>query len=383
MPLHPPLPSPSTWSSGEVVLAPTLRADVSDTVALLNNPPMAVLQQQFASQSIPSSTTTTIQMDFEVFDPWSGHQIGTGGFEYYGMFAGWYLCECNVPLAYTGGAGTLGAYIGGVQNGSSNNQFGGQRVPNNSGNDTSVVAAKLMHQVQVGTFGSGDFINAKVFQSSGSPQPLLNGTARFPGLSVRWVAASSGTAGLAVPANPAWPNTSTTLTATFMNTNIRNAVRFLIYRPIMEYSRASTSGTLASQASVPTVGTTVSLDTSTVDNYSAFSTGTNTWTAPVAGVYYCYGSVGVVSGAGANALAAGLTVTSANYNSGTQITLWGGGMDPNPTTVSNNIVRLRLRLNAGDTVLLAGFYNDSGSASASYNGTGDFPSRLIIVWEGA
>jgi hypothetical protein len=44
-------------------------------------------------------------------------------------------------------------------------------------------------------------------------------------------------------------------------------------------------------------------------------------------------------------------------------------------------VRRRLRLNAGDTIALAGFQRDSGGNAVPVNGSGAWMPRLITVWE--
>lgn len=182
------------------------------------------------------------------------------------------------------------------------------------------------------------------------------------------------------------------VSAAFMNKNVRDAVNFLINPPVMEYQYNAGTATLASQSVVPSPpggpGTTIGLGTKVVDNYSAFNNTSNTWTAPAAGLYYCYGQVALQQGAGGTAvsLAAGLTVTSANYNSGTAVTIWGGTQDAYAAAsfVNCAIVRRRLRLNAGDTVQLAGFQNDSATAAATIQGTAtNWTSRLITVWQAA
>jgi hypothetical protein len=389
---QPVIPAPVTWTAGEIVRAGRLRADISDAIALLSRPPMFAGQQTTTAQSITNSTTTAVTIDTELADPWNGHQISTDPTQYFAMLPGWYLAECSLPLNYSGGTGAVTAELGGVQNGGSATFFGGQRAPNNSGRTTVVTAAKLMQMASTGVFGSGDYIQAGLFQSSGSSQPLANTTSptvKCPWLGIRWLAALSGTAGLAVPANPAWPVPPSLVTAAFLNASVRDAIRFLIYRPIMEVDQQGLSQTLASQAVLPTTTgtvitlTSVGLTSTVVDNYSAWTPASNIWTAPVAGVYYAYGQVGLTAAAGGDALAAGLTVHSANYNSGTAQTIWGGTQSVIASQVNCANVRRRLRLAAGDTIQLAGFYNDSGSASATINNSGAWTPRLIVVWEGS
>jgi hypothetical protein len=325
-------------------------------------------------------------MDTEIYDNFSGHEISTVPSRYYGIFPGWYLCETTIPLnTSAAGASILAALIGGIQNGGSSTSYGGARIAASSSFNYQAAAAKLMLMEQAGTFNGADndYIFAAVQQdnAASSAQPLFQSVGAFPYLSCRWVSALSGIQPLAVPANPSWPVPPSYVTSAFMNTNVRNAVNFLIYPPIMEAVRTVGGGSLASVTTPPTVGATVNCDTETVDNYNAYAN--PTWTAPVGGVYYCYGCVAVNTGANAVSLGAGLTVTSANYNSGTQITLWGGTITSVPSSEAAAVVRKRLRFNAGDTVLLAAMQNDSGAAAVTYSGSSAFEPRLIIVWESA
>jgi len=382
MPL-PVLPAPVTWSAG-VIPAPQLRADVSDCVALLRSRPMFV-GQQTTGQSIATSAETAVTLDAELFDNWNGHQVSTASSKYFGMFAGWYLAEGSVPLSFTGGTNTMSALIGGVQNAGTATNFGGQRLANDSGRQTVATAAKLMKMQQVGTFnGAGnDYVQLIAYQGTGSSQTLSSDATKFPYLHVRWVSALSGTQPLAVPANPAWPPPPSYITSSFLNANIRDTIRFLVYPPVFECAQNSAQS-LASATSVPATGTTITMGSGVVvDNYGAYSTSTSTWTAPVAGVYYCYGVVGLTVGANTVSMGAGLTVSSANYNNGTAFTIWGGTMNTLASAVQANNVRRRLRLNAGDTIKLAGFQRDSTSAAATVNNSGDWQPRLIIVWEAA
>ena len=180
------------------------------------------------------------------------------------------------------------------------------------------------------------------------------------------------------------------VSSAFANTAIRDTIRRLKYPPTMEAYYTAGTQTLAQQNSLPAVGTTTQLDTVTVDNYSAFSTSTHTWTAPIGGVYWCYFASEQAMNGTSLSLAAGLTVTSANYNGGSQVTLWGGtqaAFTGGSGSENCAIIRRRLRLNAGDTILGASFQNDSGAATTTLNydtggGSSINASRLIIIWMG-
>jgi hypothetical protein len=162
-----------------------------------------------------------------------------------------------------------------------------------------------------------------------------------------------------------------------MNTNVRDTVRALTQPPILEAVDSAGGQTLTSQTSMPLVGTTIGLGTETVDTYGIYSTPTATIPTGWGGRWFAYGQVSVAGSTSNVAVAAGITVTSSNYNSGTQTTLWGGcqavgGIGGIP--VSNTC--RRLRLNAGDTVKLAGF-RDGGTTTTSAG-----RSWLILIWEG-
>lgn len=382
---NPTIPVPPTFVPGPVY-APLLRASVSDAVALLSKPPMLVAAQTTTGQSIPNNTWTPVALDTESYDNYAGHQDTptVSNPRYYGQLAGWYLCEASAAI-FPSASGTTdwGVGIGGIQAGGAATNFGGGRIPAVSTAAWGIGAAKLMEFQNVGTFGgsSNDYAYAAVIQSNSgaSAQTISNSSGGYPTLTCRWVCALSGTEPLAVPANPAWPTPPGYVTSAFGNANIRDAIRFLIYPPIMEYTTAA-GASLASSASLPATGTAVVLGVQVVDNYSAYSG--STWTAPVAGRYYCYGCVSVSAGANTVTIAAGLTVTSANYNSGTTFTIWGGIGSPVVSNICAQVVRKTLRLNAGDTIALAAAQDDSGSASLNYS-TGVSQPRMIIVWQGA
>jgi hypothetical protein len=385
------LPNPRTWALGELIKAPYLRADVSDAVALLAQPPLFT-GQQGSAQTITNATETEITIDTENYDNYGGHLASGSGVNtalYYGMFPGWYLVQAQAPLQYTGGAGTMGASVGVASGGGALTYYGGERIPNSGTASLYAfpVACKLAQMVDTGTYGGSgnDRVAASCYQDSGSSQALYAGTNRFPSVSARWVCALAGTPGLPVPPLAAWPTPPSYVTSAFMNAQVRDTIRFLVYPPICEYQYNAGTQSLASQASVPATGTTVKLDTAVVDNYSAFSTSTWTWTAPVAGLYWVYNLAAMSQQATATALMAGITVTSANYNGGATFTAWGGTRASFAgTRVQSAAIRRQLRLNAGDTLQAAAWQSDSGSNAATLAGnTNEWQSRFIVIWRNA
>lgn len=389
------IPSPRTWSNGMGVKAPYLRTDVGTTVAIAGTPAMFSGSQITTGESIGTSTPTQVILDTEQYDNLGGHTSNILPWNYYGMFPGWYLCISATQIAYSGGVGGISAGIGASFAGGTLVYYWGQRLPNSAtaSQFSFPVAAKLIQMTNVGTLGgaTNDYVCAMAIQDTGATQNLTSATHRWPYLQCWWVASptSVGTGGLAVPTNDAWPLPPSIVTAAFLNKNIRDTANFVLYPPICEAYYLAGTATLASQSSFPATGTTIPLDTATVDNYSAFSTSTHTWTAPVAGVYWVWVQCALTMSTTSLALAAGLTVSSANYNAGTAFTMWGSGQQPNAVTGGFNaaVFRRKLRLNAGDTLKPAGWQHDSGTATATFlNSNGNdqgYVSRMITCWRAA
>ena len=340
---------------------------------------VATLVQYIASGSVP----TAVNLDTTVTDPWAGHLTTSNVATYYGIFPGYYLCEFEAPLNYTSGSGQMSAVIEGQEGTGPQTAYGGQSMPNSatSSRYCQPTAAKLLAFSVTGNYGAAgnNFAQGAVYQSSGSQQqPLITAT-RYPQMQIQWVSALTGTAGLPVPDNDAWPEPPQPVSSTFVNASVRDTIGFLSYPPVMEAYLAGAQ-TLASQTSLPGAGSVVSLDTAYIDTYSAFNATTHTWTAPVPGTYLCYGQAPVTGGSGAVSVDCGLLVVSAFYNGGTQISIWGGAQAASTSSSEVNCgnVRRLLRLNAGDTVRLCAFQD--GATTPALPSSGIWQSRLITIW---
>ena len=333
---------------------------------------------------VSGSVPTALNLDTTVTDPWAGHLTTSNVPTYYAIFPGYYLCELEVPLNYTGGSGSVSVAIEGQEGAGPVTTYGGQCMPNSgtSSRYAQPSVAKLLAFSVAGSYGApaNNYVQGAVYQDSGSQQQALINPGRSSQFQVQWVAALTGTAGLPVPDNDTWAAPPQVVSSTFVNKNIRDTIGFLSYIPICEAYYAAGTQTLASQTSLPAAGSAVSLDTAYIDTYSAFSTSTHTWTAPVPGTYWCYGQAPVKGGSGAVSVACGLTVTSANYNGGTAFTLWSGAQTASTSSSEVNCANVRrlLRFNAGDTVKLAAFQD--GASSPVLPSAGIWQSRLIIIW---
>jgi hypothetical protein len=370
----PAVPNPATWASGPV-LAGALRADVSNAVSFLSGPPL-FMGYCSTSPSIANATSTGVALDKEAFDTWGGH-VPPSAF-YYCQAPGWYLIGTFAQFAYTGATGhNFTASITVEQNGVNTLITGEQAEGGTASAAVGVSSAELVPLALT----NSDHVFSTVRQDTGSAVGLTG----LDWLSARWVGALSGTAGLPAPANPAWPAPPAYVTSSYLNANIRDAIRFLAYPPMFRGYYAGSGNTIPSQT-FP-AGTVIKLDTITtntgaggqaVDNYSGWSAANNWWTAPVAGVYSCYGQVAVGGSATAYELYAGFSVNGTiQWAKGS----WQGSVTP---IVPRSAIAMRkLRLNAGDTVALAGRQGTGSSLSVCGSSTSTAFSKLIIIWESA
>jgi hypothetical protein len=372
-------PTPSTWATGQLVRSWQLTNDVNQAIAFLTYRPVASLSNQTGG-SFASGGDDAITMETEFYDNWNGHNLGTAS-QYFAQVAGWYLCKLSVAFAYNSSTEALfRASFSGQSNGSSFGTTVGPRMENGSTHIAVPETVDLYKMVQTGAIGgSGDFVQCQAAQFTGSPVNVEDGAGTFPYASIRWVAATSGTVSLPVPVNPTWPvpgaPANPYITSTFLNANIRDTVKFLLYPPICRATYTG-SGSLASQT-FP-AATALPFTATTVDNYSAFTTGASAgYTAPVSGNYFVYGQLNMGTNANGGAYGAGLAVNGGTVVWGEVVHRLSGG-DTSGTGVS---VQRHVRLNAGDKVAL--MVTQSSGSSVAY-GTGlDNQCRMVVVWEGA
>ena len=374
MPL-PSLPSPVTWSPGDLVTVPRLRADLTDAVALLVQRPYFV-GQQTSGQSFPSASETVVTMDTELTDAWNGHQedispafAGVTA-DYWTPLPGWYLCDARTPFAYTSAtpAPFMAGFTGITGTATTYGPFHGPLAVNGSTSSTVTPRCVDLIPMTIGGApnGQGDLIQPLARQDTGSAQTLSTTGFALPTVSIRWVCAISGTQPLPVPPLTAVPSP---ITAAWLNANLRDAVNFLVYPPVMKAH--TNSGSVASgNLSAPKA---VSPGTVDVDNYGAYSAGL--YTAPVAGRYIVAGQVNYASSSTTATYACGIQVN------GTAV-LWGDALRFAGSGLAGGAgVAKRIRLSAGDTVQLVAAQN-SGS-TLNLNTTASNQTRLIVVWEGA
>lgn len=361
------VPNPRTWLANEDVTALKLR-NLSNSVAFLKARP-TFQGHQTLSQNVADQTYTPVQLDVDQVDNVSGHSPSTNPTRYVIKQPGWYLVSGFLFIAYTAASSTfthsisVRATVNGVAT-----DYRGETRPGATTHNPGVFGAELVLLDPA----TGDYVEILAWQNTGVSQTL--GITVSPTnlktsvMTAAWVAAASGTTGLAVP-NPA--SFTSPLTAAQMNA-YRDTTRFLIYPPIARLTRTGSVQSIPN-GTWPT-GTAITFDTATVDNYSGWSGGSPTrYTFPRSGLYYVYGMVSY-SGNATGTRAAGLRVNAAAF------TNWGGHDMPSSTGTApahRVAVARQLRVVAGDYVELMAFQS-SGAARNTVAPN----AVLIAVWRG-
>jgi hypothetical protein len=372
--VNPSLPSPLTWSPGDVVTAPVLRGDLSNAVALLTGRPLFIGQSTI-TQSVPTATVTPVTWDTELTDTWAGHvppATGDTDAGYFCPLPGWYLADTRIHWQYA--TATAAAFYAGCQGLSNGASFGpvyGPLAVNGSGQGTDSRSIDLIEQVNSGSpGGSGDYIQPVAYQATGSSVELANAAGTLPVTSIRWACALSGTASLPVPPLASCPSP---ITSAWLNANLRDTINFLAYPPCGKAVYTAGSATLAnSSLTSPQV---VPLTTADLDTYGAFTTGSSAkYTAPVAGRYLIAGQYTLATSSTTTYRACGLQVNGSTL-------YWGCIARFSGTTLAAGAgVAKRVRLNAGDYVQLVAA--QASGSSIAYNTTAANQTRLIVLWEG-
>jgi hypothetical protein len=127
-------------------------------------------------------------------------------------------------------------------------------------------------------------------------------TTRFYGF---WAGVlSNGSTINSVPAPPAWSSTSTVTSAALNGAAVGQPMSLLNNPPILRAATNLSGGAVATSALKV-----VALTTAQVDTYSSWSSGSNSYTVPLSGVYLVHGYVYYSSSAGGN-VQAGIYVNS-------------------------------------------------------------------------
>lgn len=92
------VPTPRTWTVGELLTAAKLNQDLRDGLNFLLAPPVAHLRRT-AAQSIPTGVATNVAWTTEITDTDIGHDNVTNNTRYTAKTAGWFDCNATVSWA--------------------------------------------------------------------------------------------------------------------------------------------------------------------------------------------------------------------------------------------------------------------------------------------
>lgn len=224
---------------------------------------------------------------------------------------------------------------------------------------TSITVASNTGMVTGGTLGL-DYEQGMIFQPVAETVSITSVSGTTIGISAAAYPHVSG-APVAVP-----------VSAAFMNQQCRDMINFLAYPPML---RVQPTATQSIPSQVFPAGTQITnltrLGTGNLDNFTGFAT--NTYTIPVAGVYFVYGQVYYAGSASAFSYSAGLQVDAGTIQWGVYSRSGTAGAQTVCATVRRN-----LRFTAGQTIKLYGSQN-SGAAMNTVAAGATF-SKLMAVW---
>lgn len=171
-------PAPITWSPGQNITTPELRADPANLAWLLTKRPLLAAAQLTTGQAIAENTRVAVTLDAEYVDNWNGHAIPAA--TYAPPFAGWYLAEGTVLIDGNVQTGNVIAGIETTQDSTTTALYGARLVPN-TGDVTGPTCADL---VQLDPF-TADSVNLFAYQTLAGSEDLAEPGAYF---TAQWVA---------------------------------------------------------------------------------------------------------------------------------------------------------------------------------------------------
>lgn len=172
-----PLPSQASVAVGQRLTSALWNDDVRDAVTFLANPPI-FKGYASATQSIPNNAITSVTLDIEDVDTYSGHSTSVNNSRYTIQLAGYYMIMVNVswPGASTG-ARIIGYRITG------SGAFSKRVEVNATAGSTTRLQLCCIGVEQLSV---SDYVEAAVYQNSGAAVNITAGFARTS-LSVVWL----------------------------------------------------------------------------------------------------------------------------------------------------------------------------------------------------
>lgn len=284
-----------------------------------------------------------------------------------GSAGGYYLMWGFPVIGATTNAGGFGAAI---------NEFGGTVIGAHQLSSTTRDNASFAIDLVPANAGTNCSLVGYCADTSGGSFAFNNNTQDYSGELCRWYGLWAGvqTGGGTVASVPTPQATfagTSGITSALLNglSGLGGALKVLNNPPMLR--AANLDSTSIANSTVTTVPVTGSTSGTQVDNYSGLNAGTNTWTAPLDGLYLVHGFVNYTANTGGQRQAAIQVNGSLNLWGPSYSAAGSGGTSPQVTRI--------LDLHAGDTLKLVTQQN-SGGALALIGGQ---PCRLVAVWLGA
>lgn len=153
------VPSPRTWSVGEIETGSNFNASVRDATTFLLNPPICnAIQATF--QTVSTGLWTPLTLDSTVVDSYGMHSNSTNNSRATAQVAGWHLvsaASCWVSNA----TGWRGIRI--LKNGSTAIAGSGTEITANSSGVTAIATPSVFVYLNV-----GDYVEGEGYQTSGA-----------------------------------------------------------------------------------------------------------------------------------------------------------------------------------------------------------------------
>lgn len=166
------VPSPRTWTVGELLTAAKLNTDLRDGLNFLLSKPFAILGKT-ANQTIASGSAM-VSWDSETIDRDGGHSTSTNNSRYISQTAGWY--QVVAALAWTAGSGQIQATV--YKNGS-------LLSPSLLDFDVPSAAAAVNTVVGFAFLSVADYIEVQGFNGGGS-RDVVASTSNATRFCVEW-----------------------------------------------------------------------------------------------------------------------------------------------------------------------------------------------------
>lgn len=172
-----PVPSQRTWTTGDIVTAAMMNANVRDAVNFLAQPPLFVGYQATA-QAIPATAWTAINLDSSVADTYSGHSNTVNNSRYTAQVAGWYFMFGVVAYSSNATGVRFAAFY---VNGSANIQLPASSEAAVSGYQTLTACAGLVY------LPLGSYVELRSYQNGANPLNTMTSTGQSSYMAAWWM----------------------------------------------------------------------------------------------------------------------------------------------------------------------------------------------------